>query len=53
MSVCTYYYQFSIAHCLFNSRLKPFLFCKSILLRPIFFFVITDYMIPPGYNCYF
>ena len=39
----TYYYQFSITHSLFRSRLKTFLFCKSFPLQPFFFFYETDY----------
>jgi len=46
----TYYYRFSIAHSLFHSRLKTFLFCKSFPLQPFFFFFRTDYMIPQTFT---
>ena len=46
----TYYYQFSITHSLFRSRLKTFLFCKSFPLQPFLFFFRTDYMIPQTFT---
>jgi len=46
----TYYYQFSITHSLFHSRLKTFLFCKSFPLQPFFFFFRTDYMDSPDFT---
>jgi len=44
---------FSIAHSLFHSRLKTFLFCESFPLQPFFFFFRTDYMIPQTFYGYF
>jgi len=41
----TYYYQFSITHSFFDSRLKTFLFCKLFPLQPFILLQGTDYVI--------
>ena len=46
----TCYYQFSITHSLFNSRLKTSFLCKSCPLQPFFFFFRIDYMIPQTFT---
>ena len=43
----------TIAHSLFHSMLKTFLFCKSFPLQPAFFFFGTYYMDSPDFYCYF
>ena len=43
----------SVIHSLFHSRLKTFLFCKSLPLQPFLFFFRTDYMDSTDFDCYF
>ena len=51
--ILSYYYCYSITHSLFHSRLKTFLFCKSVLSQPFLFFFRTDYMDSADFYCYF